>query len=121
MKFGIWISAFLFGVPAVAADFTALITDIDGAAIEDGTADKKPFTLGDAAVKALVTPYPDEPNLAAEEKFKRAELAFRIRNKPDLVMSAEETAMVKKLIGKAYAPIVVFRAWPMLDPTTAPK
>lgn len=107
--------------PACAVDFSTVITDLNGLPMNDGSPEKKVFTLGDAAVQALVTPYPDEPNVSATEKFRRAELASRIKNKPDTLMSVGETDLVKQLIGKAYSPIVVFRAWPLLDPSTSPK
>lgn len=108
-------------VQCFAADFSVPLTDLDGVAIDDGTLAKKPFTLGEAAVRALIASFPDEPNLSAIEKFKRAELASRIHNKTNVMLSAEDTALVKTLIGKAFAPVVVFRAWPLLDPAGVPK
>ena len=112
--------AAMLPIQVFAADFSAPITDLDGTVLDDGSPAKKPFTLGEAAVRALVASFPDEQNVSPNEKFKRAELASRIHNKSDLVLSAEETALVKNLIGKAFAPVVVFRAWPMLDPAVKP-
>jgi hypothetical protein len=105
-------------------DFTVALNDLDGVAISDGNEAKATFTLGSAAVRALVIPYEDERNLSADEKFKRGELANRIHaatvGATALALKAEEVALVKKLIGKAYAPLIVFRAWPQLDAAETP-
>ena len=96
-------------------DFTTVISDLDGGAISDGSEARMPFTLGSAAVRALVIPYEDERNLSPEEKFKRGELAARIHAATSLCLKSEEITLLKKLIGKAYGPLIVFRAWPLLD------
>jgi hypothetical protein len=102
-------------------DFTVTLNDLDGAAISDGTEAKVPFTLGSAAVRALVIPYEDERNLSPDEKFRRGELAARIHNAISLGLKSEEITLLKKLIGKAYSPLIVFRAWPLLDAAEAPQ
>jgi hypothetical protein len=33
---------------------------------------------------------------------------------------AEDVTLLKKLIGKAYGPLIVFRAWPLLDAAETP-
>ena len=53
-------------------DFTAVLNDLDGAAISDGGETKSAFTLGSAAVRALVIPYEDERNLSPEENSSAA-------------------------------------------------
>jgi hypothetical protein len=109
---------FLSAAVSSAADFTQVLTDLDGKAIEDS--DHKPFTLGKAAVIALVTSYPDENGLKDIEKFKRAELASKISKNSHVNLSSEETTLVKTLIGKAYGPVVIYKAWPMLDSSIKP-
>ncbi|MBV9971363.1 MAG: hypothetical protein JO228_15380 [Xanthobacteraceae bacterium] len=101
-------------------DFTVALSDLDGVAISDGSDAKASFTLGAAAVRALVISYEDERNLSAEEKFKRGELATRIHGATKLSLKAEDVTLLKKLIGKAYGPLIVFRAWPLLDAAEAP-
>ena len=101
-------------------DFTAVLNDLDGAAISDGGETKSAFTLGSAAVRALVIPYEDERNLSPEEKFKRGELAARIHGATSLSLKAEDVTLLKKLIGKAFGPLIVFRAWPLLDAAETP-
>jgi hypothetical protein len=109
-------------------DFTTALNDLDGAAISDGTETKAAFTLGSAAVRALVIPYEDERNLSPEEKFKRGELASRIHSAGvgaaatgRISLKSEEITLLKKLIGKAYSPLIVFRAWPLLDAAETPQ
>jgi hypothetical protein len=54
--------------------------------------------------------------LSEEAKFLRGALAAKIHNATaPLALKAEDTALLKKLIGKAYSPLIVFRAWPLLD------
>jgi hypothetical protein len=101
-------------------DFTVALGDLDGVAISDGSDTKVPFTLGSAAVRALVISYEDERNLSPEEKFKRGELATRIHGATSLSLKAEDVTLLKKLIGKAYGPLIVFRAWPLLDAAETP-
>jgi hypothetical protein len=96
-------------------DFATVLTGYDGGAISDGSEPQTPFTLGSAAVRALVIPYDDERTLSPEDKFKRGELAARIHAATSLSLKSEEITLLKKLIGKAYSPLIVFRAWPLLD------
>lgn len=84
----------------------------------DGTSLPEPQTLGAVLQNALLFPYQDEPNLAGEEKMRRASLALRIHS-GDGEMTVEEIALCKKLVAKAYAPLVVLRAWQALDPASA--
>lgn len=117
-------------VPASAADFSAKILDmnnrpvIDDAACPADAAGKRPctteVTLADVSVRALMAVAQDEQNLAGEEKFKRFTLALKIKDGGKIDLSAEDTAMLKKLIGKLYAPLVVGRAFPLLDPAEVP-
>jgi hypothetical protein len=114
------------GAAAEAADFSAKILDfnnkpvIDDAVCPADTSGKRPcateVTLGDVSVRALMAVAPDEQNLAGEEKFKRFVLAMKIKDGGEVALSAEDIALLKKLIGKIYAPLVVGRAFPLLDP-----
>lgn len=65
---------------------------------------------------ALLGSYPDEKELAGTEKVARFRLAVRIESGSDK-FSAEEISLIKKLVAKAYVPLVVGRAWELLDPT----
>ena len=74
-------------------------------------------TLGAVSVNALVATYQDEQRLSGEDKVKRWELAMRIKKLPSGAadLTAEEVALIKSLIAKAYGPIIVGQAWAMLE------
>lgn len=43
-------------------------------------------------------------------------LGMQVEKATNLPLSAEDVAMIKMLIGKLYGPLVISRAWPLLDP-----
>ena len=91
-----------------------VLMDLDGAELLGE--DKQPFTLRSACVAALLAQFEDEKNLSGEEKLKRWELAVTIKNSSDPAeLKAEEIALIKKLIGKAYAAIIVGQTWKFLE------
>lgn len=112
--------------PAVALDLTKEIVRLDGKPFEDQAGKPVQTTIGDILQKSLVGQYPDEmgaggaPPLSGEEKFKRWQLAARISGAKSIDLSAEETALLKKLVGKAYAVEVVGPAFILLDPAVDP-
>lgn len=108
--------------PGPTVDFATVLSDLDGKPLPAGDADHPALqlTLGFAATRALCIAYPDEQSVAPEEKLKRGRLALRIEADPHAKLTAEEVATVKKLIAKAYGPLVVARAWPLLDPGETP-
>ena len=74
------------------------------------------LTLATVAIRALVANYDDERNLPGEEKVKRWQLAMFIRSGRDEVdLATEEVALIKKLIAKAYGPLIVGQTWGMLE------
>lgn len=107
-------------------DFSTVITDLDGEPIPDSL-DGKPddahrnLTLGFACRHALCCNFPDERDVAGEEKFRRAKLAFDIAEGGAGTLRAEDITLIKKLIGKLYGPIIVYRAYALLDPAEADK
>ena len=116
----------LLATPALAADFGATKGGPDGVALpscaEALPACALPMTLGKVASSALFASFPDESDprgggLSGEEKVKRAALGLKIYVAGELALSAEETALVKKVIAKGYGPLIVHRAWVLLDPT----
>ena len=79
----------------------------------------KPFTLRDAAKQALILTYGDEQNLPAEEKVKRYDLYLKVKEATDPAeLTVEDVALVKKVIGKAYAVLTVGQAFRMLEGKT---
>lgn len=102
-----------------AIDFTSKLSQLDGSQFKDQTGKDVETTLGSVAESALVNSYADEQNLPGEEKFRRYQLASKIHgaDRKNLVLSPEETALLKKLIAKAFPPLVVGKAWELLDPS----
>lgn len=95
-------------------DFSQQMCDIDGTPIsndkDDGAA-----TLGLISVNALLAAFADEQALPGTDKVRRYELARKVRKGGVVEVTAEDAALIKQLIGKAYAPLVVGQAWGMLD------
>ena len=98
-------------------DFSAAIKDLDGGAVKDG---EKDATLGRVACTALLASYADEQNLAAEDKVKRFRLAEIAARGGEQEMKVEDVALIKTLIGKAFAPLIVGRAYDIIEPPAMP-
>ena len=94
-------------------DFSAVIKDLAGEAVKDGDKDA---TLGRVACTALLASYADEQNLAAEDKVKRFRLAEIAAKGGEREVKVEDVALIKQLIGKAFAPLVVGRAYDIIEP-----
>lgn len=121
-------SAFAFALSvtmALGVDFSQPVLDPNGKPMLNGDVKQgeplpPPATLGTVSSQALFGSYPDEQNLAAQEKFERGELGIEILHaKGDLPLSAEQIAELKKVIGKAYGPFIVAETWLMLDPNSS--
>lgn len=95
-------------------DPTTAICDLDGTPIvEDG----KPVDIGIIARRALLNLAPDEGGMAGAEKEKRFRLAMKLFDQSPVELSAEEVVCVKDAIGKAFMPLIVGRAFQILDPS----
>lgn len=111
----------LMATPACAIDFTQPIKNLDGTTPETKDKEKAP-TLGSISESALVSAYRDEVDaqgketITPEDKYNRWKLATKVHGK-DVVLSPEDLALLKKLIGKAFSPLIVGQAWSMLDPS----
>lgn len=92
-------------------DFGAVIRDIRGEPVGEG---EKKLTLGAVSCQALLGTYADEKALAAQEKVKRFTLAALCSNDSEAELSAEDVVRLKELIGKAYGPLVVGRAYEII-------
>ena len=97
-------------------DFSAVIKDLDGDPVKDG---EKDATLGRVACTALLASYADEQNLAAEDKVRRFRLAEIAAKGGEREVKVEDVALIKTLIGKAFAPLVVARAYDIIEPPCA--
>lgn len=119
-------------VPAFAADeprkvdFQTVLTDQDGEPMTECIDDplpkggevckvKRPVTLGTVSLRSLAAA---EQGLAPDESLKRGQLAISVYKSAGAQLTAEETALIKKQISKFYSPLIVMRAFPLLDPAT---
>ncbi|HEX4039029.1 MAG TPA: hypothetical protein VHX37_13295 [Acidobacteriaceae bacterium] len=98
-------------------DFTQQLTTLAGTPLpsspEKGAS---ALTLGDVCVNALETPLEADRGVSGEAKFKLDSLARKIYGKKDVLLTVDESALLKQRIGQAYGPLVVGQAWRMLDP-----
>jgi len=98
-------------------DFSQKFKDFDGKAIK--ALNGKDADLRGAAVDALNALFMDEQGLSGEDKVKRYTLAKKVCANDDPVdVTVEEVALIKKLVGKAFAPLIVAQAWNMLEGDT---
>ncbi len=79
-----------------------------------------PLTLGVAIAHALVAQQQDERDLDPLQKWARGVLAMKAREGQPMTLTAEETSVIKKLMGKLYGPVIVMQAFPLLDPSEKP-
>lgn len=95
-------------------NFDGLIKDLDGNPVmsEGGT----PTTLKAPACGALTASFRDEPELSAEDKLKRYRLALKASEGGTQDWAVEDVAELKRMIGKAYPPLIVGRCFDLIEP-----
>lgn len=77
----------------------------------------EPVRLKNLCINVLTSLTEEDKNLTADKKFYRGKLAERIYNaEEDIDVRSEDIAMLKKLIAKAYSPLLVMKAFEILDP-----
>lgn len=98
-------------------DFTTPMRTYKGEVVEREKG--KILTLEDCCLEALQHIFPNE-EVAPEEKVKRFKLGIKIAQAPDghLVLSNDEIALLKPLIGKFWNSLVVGRCYEVLDPVS---
>ncbi len=74
----------------------------------------EPMTLKNPCINSLMGVYDDEKNLSGEDKVKRYDLATKIQSFSELEATPEEVSLIRKLVAKAYSPLVVGQVWKML-------
>lgn len=89
-----------------------VLTDLNGKNIED---DGAHLTLKTVAVNCLLSQHPDDSRSTGEEKLKRYQLAKEIFKGGEVELTAEDASLVKRLVGRAYGPLVVGQVFPLLD------
>lgn len=98
-------------------DFNRTLIGLDG---QPMLADGSEVLLSAPVVNALLAQFPDEQGLSGEEKFKRYKLAERVTKGGVQEVSAEDIALIKRLVGKAYAPAFVGPTYEALELDPSP-
>lgn len=93
------------------------INDMNGIPITEPHAEgARTVTVKKIAVDALLANYEDERNLSGEDKVKRFRLAQKIHVAEDEIeITAEEISLIKRLVGKGYAPLAVGQVFDLLE------
>lgn len=96
-------------------NFDHIMTDIDGTVIPLSAADKSPLLLKQVCTIALTGNLPGDDRVGGEEKFNRYKLAMKIHDGGEVELTPEEAAKIKHVIGLAYGPVIVGRAFEVLN------
>jgi hypothetical protein len=96
-------------------NFDSELKALDGAALQTGGNESKPFTLKLAAVEALMRDTDQDAKQSGEQKLKRFDLAERIFKGGEIEITPEEAALIKERIGKGFTPAVVGPAFRLLN------
>lgn len=100
-------------------EFTVELIGYDGEPVsvpsEDGT-EMQHWTLGRVCCEALMAMFQDEPDLSGTEKLNRHYLAAKIhRSKRPVKLTAEDVALLKRLVAKLFGPKLVGPVWLLLE------
>lgn len=96
----------------MTVDFSPMIKTLTGEVVRTET--DAPLTLRLVAVNALLTERRDE-QVSAEDKVQRWKLACAIHGAATLPLPVEDIALIKRLIGVCYGPLVVGQAFELLE------
>ena len=118
--FVICLSSMALAASAAEVDFSRHILDLDGKDIPMSAAkDAPPLDLATVAGMALLAEPPADPRAPAPDtgdKLRRFDLALRTHGGHVVSLSAEDIALLKAAVSKSYGPLVVGRAFELLDP-----
>lgn len=89
------------------------IVDINGKPLPKDTGGET--LVKDIAVSALFGQYADEQALSGDEKFRRFKLAMTVNDGGSQDLSPEDVVLIKKLVGKAYGPLIVGQVYNVLN------
>ncbi|HVT37348.1 MAG TPA: hypothetical protein VHE37_17310 [Nevskiaceae bacterium] len=95
----------------------AVVTNLDGEPLHEGkTAKGEPrqLTVGRAIVNALLADYPNE-QATGDEKLRRYTLAKKFHAGGEVDVKAESAALIKQLVPRAWAPMVVGPVFEAID------
>jgi len=94
---------------------------VDGVAKNEDTSES--MLLRTPCINALMGVYEDEKNLSGEDKVKRYDMAIKIQSMSKVDFTPEDLSLIRKLVAKAYSPLIVGQVWKLLDipPKEEPK
>ena len=107
-------------------DFSTVLSDIaggklswrsrEGSLVVDDHGRPKPMTLGSVCSEALLNNYDDDRGATGDAKLKRFRLAMKVGDGGEVELKVEEITELKTFIAKAFGPLIVGRAYDLLDP-----
>lgn len=106
-------------------DMTVFIVDENGKALKDpmdvDVADPnclkcRNLTLGHAIARALFATLPGDEKTDPLQKWARSELAKRIMDSKEAVLTSNEITAIKRQIGSVYGGLVLGQIYPVIDP-----
>jgi hypothetical protein len=97
-------------------NFAQELKTLSGETINRGEATLK---LSHVCCDALFAQFEDEKNLSGDEKAKRFVIATKVHDATLIDLEIEEIALLKKLVGKAFAALIVGQVYQMFDPKPA--
>jgi hypothetical protein len=110
---------------AAEIDFSTVIRDLDGAPVkmcaDETPACKAGATIGMIAAGALLAPDDPHSPQAPAEKVRCFTLALSVHKGGRIDVSAEDVVLIKGRIAAAYGPLIVGRAFEILDPAPDAK
>ena len=92
----------------------SVILDLDNAVIKN---DDEELTLKTVCINSLLGAYKDE-KIDGVGKNKRFILAMKLHDTDEIDLKSEDIVLLKELIGNSYMPIVVGRAYALLENET---
>jgi hypothetical protein len=108
--------AFAGGTPRTV-DFTTVLLDQDDKpfteCVDTDCKSKVQITLGRVALRALSNP---EQGMKPEDSVLRGDLALRVYKAKDVILTPEDTVLIKQCIAKLFGPLIVVRSFQLLDP-----
>lgn len=109
-------------------DVTKPIKDLKGNVVKHQVdEDVHDMTFLHVAQHALLVSIEGDGKLSGEDKLKRFRLATKLQEATEAPnvgvadLSVDEAAKLKDLIGKVWSPLIVGRAWDIIEPPTAAK
>lgn len=97
-------------------NFDAVILDQRGKPMLASSEGEETVKLGAIAEQALLAAYADENGLPAGEKVRRYKLFNKVSVGGEIDITAEEVTLLKQCIGKGYPPLIVGRAYDLIEP-----